>query len=160
MAIIFTDQEIAGLIQEPKPLPSDYQVKIQIRPKRGHKERELDLKGSSGSEFRLVLRQSLINPFDFSVILIYRPSISNQLFRLRRYNGKSHEHTNPIEGKMFYDFHIHQATQRYQEIGAREDTFAEPSDRFADLQQAIKCLFTDCGFQMPYDPQGKLFEEI
>lgn len=105
MAVIFSDQEIAGLIQEPKPLPSDYQVKIQN-------------------------------------------------------NGKSHEHTNLIEGEIFYDFHIHQATQRYQEIGAREDTFAEPSNRFADFQQALKCLFNDCGFQMPYDPQGKLFEEI
>lgn len=123
MAVILTDQEIAGLIQETKPLTSDYQAKIQTRPKRGHKERELDLKGSSGSEFRLVLRQSLFNPIDFSVILIYRPSNSNQLFRLRRYNGKSHEHTNPIEGAIFYDFHIHQATQRYQERRARYNDF-------------------------------------
>jgi hypothetical protein len=46
-----TDEEIAELIQEPKPLPADYQVKIQTRPKRGHKERELDLKGTSGNEF-------------------------------------------------------------------------------------------------------------
>jgi hypothetical protein len=160
MAIIFTDQEIAGLIHELKPLPPDYQVKIQTRPKRGHKERELDLKGLSGSEFRLVLRQSLFNSLDFSVILIYRPPNSNQLFRLRRYNGKSHEHTNPIEGEIFYDFHIHQATQRYQEIGAREDTFAEPTDRFAEFQQALTCLFKDCGFEMPFHPQGKLFEEI
>jgi hypothetical protein len=160
MASIYTDPEIADLIQEPKPLPPDYQVKIQTRPKRGHKERELDLKGLSGSEFRLVLRQSLFNPLDFSVILIYRPQNSNQLFRLRRYNGKSHEHTNPIEGEIFYDFHIHQATQRYQEIGAREDTFAEPTDRFAEFQQALTCLFKDCGFEIPFDPQGKLFEEI
>jgi hypothetical protein len=140
MAVIFTDQEIAGLIQETKPLPSDYQSKIQTRPKRGHKERELDVTGLSGSEFRLVLRQSLFNPLDFSVILIYRPPNSNQLFRLRRYNGKSHEHTNSIEGDIFYDFHIHQATQRYQEIGAREDTFAEPTDQFADFQEALSRL--------------------
>jgi len=159
MSIIFTDQDIAGLIRETKPLPSDYQARIQTRPKRGHKERELDLKGLNGSEFRIVLRQGLFNPLDFSVILIYRPPNSNQLFRLRRYNGKSHEHTNPIEGGIFYDFHIHQATQRYQEIGAREDTFAEPTDRFADFQQALKCLFKDCSFEMPYDPQGKLFGE-
>jgi hypothetical protein len=79
---------------------------------------------------------------------------------LIRYNGKSHEHTNLIEGESLYDFHIHKATQRYQEIGAREDTFAEPTDRFADFQGAIKCLANDCGFQKPYDPQGKLFEGI
>ena len=160
MSILFNDQDIARLIQETKPLPSDFQARIQTRPKRGHKERELDLSGSNGSDFRLVLRQSLLNTLDFSAILIYRPHKSNQLFRLRRYNGKSHEHTNPIEGHVFYDFHIHQATQRYQEIGAREDTFAEPTDRFADFQQALRCLFQDCGFEMPYDPQVKLFGEI
>jgi hypothetical protein len=160
MAVIITDPEISKLIREPKPLPSDYQIKIQTRPKRGHRERELDVRGTSGSEFRIVLRQSLFNPLDFSVILIYRIPNSSQLFRLRRYNGRSHEHTNPIEGRTFYDFHIHQATQRYQEIGAREDTFAEPTTWFSDFQRALNCLFEDCRFEKPFDPQGKLFEEI
>jgi hypothetical protein len=126
----------------------------------GHKERELDIKGADGEDYRLILRQSIFNPLDFSIILTYRPPKSNQLFRLQRYNGKSHEHTNPIEGETFYDFHIHQATEKYQEIGAREDTFAKPTDRFADFQQAIACMFKDCGFEMPFDSQGRLFEEI
>lgn len=160
MSNIYTDQDIARLIRETKPLPSDYRDRIQTRPKRGHKERELDLRGSEGSEFRVVLRQSLFNPLDFSAILIYRPPNSNQLFRLRRYNGKSHEHTNNIEEEIFYNFHIHQATQRYQEIGTREDAFAEQTDRYADFQQAIQCLLKDCSFEVPYDPQVKLFGEI
>jgi len=79
---------------------------------------------------------------------------------LQRYNGKSHEHTNPIEGETFYDFHIHQATEKYQEMGAREDTFAKPTDRFADFQQAITCMLIDCGFEKPLDSQGHLFEEV
>jgi hypothetical protein len=123
MAAILSDVEIARLLEEKKPLPADYRTKIQIRPKRGHKERELDLEGAGGSDFRLILRQSVINPLDFSVILVHRPPQSNQLFRLRRYNGKSHEHTNPIEEDTFYDFHIHQATERYQQIGARENIY-------------------------------------
>jgi len=160
MGDILSDQDIDRLLRESKLLPADYRTKIPVRPKRGHKERELDIRGAAGSEFRLILRQSIFNPLDFSVILAYRPPTSTQLFRLRRYNGKSHEHTNHIEGETFYDFHIHQATERYQEVGAREDTYAEPTDRFADFQQAISCMFKDCGFEMPYDPQGKLFEEI
>jgi len=159
MAVILSDEEIARLIQEKKPLPQDYRARIQVRPKRGHKERELDFYGGAGSEFRLILRQSVFNPLDFSVILAYRVPKSNQLFRLRRYNGKSHEHTNRIEGNKFYDFHIHYATERYQDIGAREDTYAETTDRFADFQQAIICMLSDCGFESPFDPQGKLFEE-
>ena len=160
MAAIFSDQEIYHLIQERKPLPDDYRTKIQIRPKLGHKERELDIKGADGGDYRLILRQSSFNPLDFSVILVYRPTKSNQFFRLQRYNGKSHEHTNPIEGETFYDFHIHQATEKYQEIGAREDTFAKPTDRFADFQQAITCMLIDCGFEKPLDSQGHLFEEV
>jgi len=160
MAVTLTDQEISRLIQERKPLPDDYRARIQVRPKGGHKERELDVEGVDGGEYRIVLRQSAFNPLDFSVILIYRFPNSSQIFRLRRYNGKSHQHSNCIEGGTFYDFHIHQATERYQEIGAREDTYAEPSDRFSDLQQAISCMLKDCGFEVPVDPQGKLFEEI
>ncbi len=160
MVDILSDNDIERLVQEKKLLSSDYQTKIQVRPKRGHKERELDIKGEDGNDFRFILRQSLFNPLDFSVILVYRPPQSNILFRLRRYNGKSHEHTNPIEEGTFYAYHIHQATERYQQIGAREDTYAEPTNRFSDFHQAISCIIDDCAFETPFDPQTKLFEEV
>jgi len=159
MAIQLGDTEIARLLAERKALSANYRERMQTKPKRGHRERELDITGNEGSEFRIILRQSLFNPFDFSVILVYRPPNTNQLFRLRRYNGKSHEHTNILEGQTFYDFHIHVATERYQESGLREDAFAEPTDRFADFYGAIRCLLTECGFDVPPDPQEKLFKE-
>ncbi len=160
MSAMLSDQDVALLLRERKVLPADYQKKIQVHPKRGHKERELDLKGSDGSDFRLILRQSLFNPLDFSIILGYRPANSNQLFRLQRYNGKSHEHTNTIERDTFYNFHIHKATERYQQLGARKDAFAEPTDRFSEFHEAISCMINNCGFEVPFDPQRKLFEEI
>jgi hypothetical protein len=160
MVATLSDDEISNLMQESKPLPSDYRTKIQIRPKRGHQESELDVAGEDGNEFRLIIRQSLSNPLDFSIILAYRPQKSTQLFRICRYNGKSHEHTNSIETETFYNYHIHVATQRYQEIGAREDAYAQPTDRFADYQQAIRCMLDDCGFVLPPEPQGSLFEDI
>ena len=159
MAISLSDDEIWKLLRERKPLPSDYRSKIVMKPKRGHKEQELDLRGEQGSEYRIILRQSEFNPLDFSVILVYLPLKTNQVFRLRRYNGKSHEHTNPIEDQKFYGFHIHQATARYQELSMREDSYATMTDRFADFQGALKCLTKDCNLIVPYDPQGKLFEE-
>lgn len=55
----------------------------------------------------LFLLQNNFNPVDFSLILAYRPPHTNILFRLRRYDGKSHEHKNHIEGNALYDFHIH-----------------------------------------------------
>ncbi len=130
-----------------------------MKPKRGHHEGEIDVRGANGTEFRLIQRQSRLNLLDFSVILAYRPAGSMTLFRLRRYNGKSHEHTNSIEKHTFYDFHVHYATERYQLIGASEDSYAEPTDRYADFQGALSCLLEECNFEGPADPQVGLFEE-
>lgn len=160
MAAKYSDAEIKVLIQERKPLSRDFRSSIRLRDKRGHKEQELDIQGVSGNQFRLILRQSNFNALDFSIILAYCPEGSNQVFRLRRYNGKSHEHTNTIELDKFYNYHIHTATERYQELGMREDAYAEPSDRFSDLNAAVHCMLSDCGFQVPQDPQLNLFEEV
>jgi len=103
------------------------------------------------------MRQNKINTFDFSIILAVRVPQSNQLFRLRRYNGKSHEHTNRLEDTTFYDFHIHIATERYQEIGMREDAYAERTDRYSDFHGALQCLIHDANLEVPLDPQGNLF---
>jgi len=52
------------------------------------------------------------------------------------------------------------ATKRYQlESGLREDAFAEPTDRYSDLHGAINCMLQDCGFEVPEEPQRKLFGE-
>ncbi|MBU2601806.1 MAG: hypothetical protein KKA32_06515 [Actinobacteria bacterium] len=158
MAVSLTDVEIMQLLTERKQLPPDYRAAIQVKPKRGHKERELEVKGDGGNSFRLVIRQSILDPLDFSVILIYRPAESNQLFRLRRHNGRSHEHTNTLEGETFYDFHIHMATERYQDSGLREDSYAEPTGRFVDLGSAITCMLKDCGFSSS-DMQTTIFDE-
>ena len=109
--------------------------------------------------FTSLLRQSLVNYFDFSVILAYRQKNSNKLFRLRRYNGK-HQHTNKIEGQTIDAYHIHYATVRYQEIGMREDSYAEATDRYSDIEKAKYCMLQDCNFELSDDPQGRLFKEL
>lgn len=160
MAPRLTDSEIRALLQEGKGLPPDYMSKFHPKPKSGHEEREVDLTGASGSKFRVILRKSLHNAFDFSVILAYSVPGSTRLFRLRRYNGKSHEHTNQIEKETFYNFHIHTATERYQDLGMREDAFAEPTDRFSNFVEAVECLMSDCNFAAPPTSQGGLFGRI
>ena len=157
MAATYSDNEIAALIGERKPLPQDWRSRLRLRPKQGHDERDLDFNGDDGSEFRLILRRSIVNSLDFSVILATRVPQSNRLFRLRRYNGLSHEHTNQIEGERFYDFHIHMATQRYQETGAREDAYAQPSGRYSDFTGALECMLADAAFDSPPDDQLRLW---
>ena len=159
MAVTYPDTEIESLVLERKPLPADWRSRTQLVSKRGHRERHLDIAGDGGSEFSMILRQSTVNPLDFSIILAVRVPQSNQVFRLRRYNGRSHEHTNRIEGGSFYDFHIHLATERYQEFGAREDAYAEATARYGTFHDAVRCLIADTGFDVPLEAQRDLFEE-
>jgi hypothetical protein len=145
MAVRYTDVEISALIRERKPLPDDYKARMQLRQKRGHSERELEIIGEDHTRFQLIVRQSISNVFDFSVILAVLPLGSNQLFRICRYNGR-HQHTNRIEGDSFFGFHIHRATERYQDLGAWEDGFAEVTDRYSDFETAFRCMIFDNTF--------------
>ena len=146
MTIQLTDDLIGSLLAERKVLPDDFLRQSKLKSKHGHKEFGREIIGEKGSIFRLVYRQSEYNQLDFSIILLYIPKGSTQQFRLRRYNGKSHEHTNRIEGKTIYGFHIHTATERYQQSGLKEDGYAEETSRYADYHGAIECMLEDCGF--------------
>ena len=156
--IILSDKDIDVLMREPKPFPENYQSLFQAKPKRGHNEKEISIARGDGSQFKVILRQNQINAFDFSLILGYVPPKTSKtgMFKLRRYNGKSHPHTNTIEKQTFYDFHIHQATERYQRAGFHEDTYAEPYPGYANIQEALDCFIKDCNIVLPADNQLKL----
>lgn len=96
---------------------------------------------------------------DFSAILAYALPGTNQVLRLCRCNGKSHEHTNAIEGDQFYDYHVHVAIQRYQELGGDEEGHADQCDEYTDLLGAVDCLCKRCGITMPQEAQLSLLEE-
>ncbi len=149
MTVRYTDQQIASFLSEQKALPENWQARARMSRKRKHKERHIDIEGADGSEFRIILKQSEVNVLDFSVILGVLMPQSNLLFRLRRCNGKSHPHTNRMEGNSFYDFHIHMATERYQEMGMREDAYAETTDRYGTFDGALQCLYEDANIDVP-----------
>ncbi len=160
MVIKFSDNQIDALIKEPKSLVDNFRDLKILKSRKGHKENEIKINGQNNNQFKIVLLQSSINPLDFSIILGVYSAQSNQLFRLRRYNGKSHEHSNKIEKIKFFSFHIHTATERYQKIGAKEDTFAETTSRYSDFNSAVDCLVEDCGIIKPDDSQRNRFEDI
>jgi hypothetical protein len=156
MAVLLTDADIERLVAEVKPLEADYTRRLKLRTRHGHRESDLQVTGTAGSFFRVKVRQAIANPLDFSVILTYCLPNSNRLFRLRRYNGRSHEHRNKLEGNRFYDFHVHLATERYQADGSEEDKYAEVTDRYSTVDSATACLLQDCGFVMPGGTQRQL----
>lgn len=151
--MILTDEKIESLVHEKKKLPHDiFEIVRDItryKSKRGHKELSFELEGRSKNKFKLILRLSNYNYLDFSWILIYLRPCTNSEFILRRYNGKSHEHVNPKEKEVFYDFHVHYATQRYQEEGFKAEIYAEPSDRYSQHIDALHCLIEDCNCYLP-----------
>lgn len=158
MPITLSDSEIATLIAEQKVLPEDFLSRAWPKTKRGHRENEMHVDGGHGSEFRFIFRMANMNQLDFSVILAVRLPRVNTVFRLRRYNGRSHQHTNRIERQRFYGFHIHYATERYQALGVDEDGYAEETDRYSDFESAVQCLVDDCGCEFQeQDSTGRLF---
>ena len=47
-----------------------------------------------------------------------------------------------------------------QDIGAREDAYARPTDRYGTFRGALDCLFTDANFSVPSKAQGDLFDPV
>jgi hypothetical protein len=158
MPVRLTDEHITKLLQERKPLPADWHPRLVPKQRRGrqHKEAHLDTVGAAGSVFRISIRQSAADPGSFAVVLSHRPLGTTEFVRLRRYNGSHWPHTNPIEKTVVDGCHIHIATERYQDRGADAETFAEPTDRFSDINGALQLLIEECRFDVPKDP-GSLF---
>ena len=94
------------------------------------------------------MRQSVHDPFDFSVILtVLRREGS---LNLRRHNGPSHAHFNPIEDERFRGmFHVHEATERYQTRGSDAEHYAWQTEEFSDLATALTAMLHAANFQEP-----------
>jgi len=158
MNVILSDTEIDSLIHETKLISNpDSWKRMKLRSKRGHYEFQSVVIGESQNEFSLIYRKSMNNQLDFSVILAIKLRSTGRLFRLRRYNGCSHEHTNRIERETFYDFHIHYATERYQNLGMSEDAYAVRTDCYSDDVQAFNFAVSDSRIVVPNGFQLKLF---
>jgi hypothetical protein len=154
----YSDEQIKRFIKECKPLGEDWEARVALKDERNGKHRNFEVTGDGGSRFSVILRQAKYDQDNFSAILGVYPQGSNKLFRLRRYDGKDHAHTNTIEGdKIEYKYHIHYATERYQEEGKDEDTFAIAMERYTNLNEAFSCLLEDCNFLLPSEQQLPAF---
>jgi len=166
MPRLLTDQEIESLLREAKPLPLGWRTRLRPRPKgnRQHAERELPVRCPTGHDFRIITRESRLNPLDFSVILIYEDSTGAE-YALVRCNGRHpSRHTNRVEkasGEANHTFgpcfHVHRATERYQRADHKIDGYAEETAQYDSLDRALEVFLETCGFEEPPSPQAKLF---
>lgn len=147
----FSDKDIDDLIAVSKDLPVDYRGKLRMRARSysdKHEEGQFEIEVQNVGTFRVVLRKNRLNPLDFSAILCFIPQERIKIFRLRRYNGV-HKHTNKIEHSTFRAFHVHYATQRYQEAGWDIDAYAESNDKYTTVDGALEVLLDECSFVRP-----------
>ena len=159
MGYYFTDEEINSLISEEKIFPGSIEEIMNFKESDGHKRASIELPRSDGSRFIIKLRQNQNDINDFSAIIAFREKTNNKDFKLRRYNGKSHEHSNKLEGNKYYAFHIPIATQRYQDAGRKEESYAEETNRYSDIANALKCMLQDCNVKTKLNPQASLFDK-
>lgn len=165
---ILTDEEIADLITEPKIVPTNWFLRLEPKDKTHyqHKEKEVEVEGSEGNLFRIILRQNKLNILDFSIILTVKEKDSTMEYILLRYNGKHpSQHTNRWEkeqglsGHTFEpSFHIHRSTQRYQESGYKIDGYAEVTTKYSDFHAALEQFLLECNLKREDDKQTSLFE--
>jgi len=167
MARTLTDDEIDDLVAESKSLPKNWTTRLRPRTKsnRQHAERDLGIQGEAGNQFRIIVRHNAINPLDFSIILTFKDTDGSE-FVLRRYNGKHpSQHTNRLEkargepnSSFRNTFHIHKATQRYQEEGLPIDGYAEETSEYASFDTGLQAFFLSNGVVFPGDDQPSLFD--
>ena len=168
MSRTLDDVEIRALLAEPKTLPENWKARLKLRPKAEFKydQRDLRIKGANGNIFKIVLRQNTVNRLDFSVILMFIDKDGSE-FRLCRFNGNSHKHTNKLEKSLgrrdvsfSSQFHLHMATERYQQYGFEIDGYAEVTSSFSSFDQALDKFIEEYAFVFPeenlplFDTQG------
>jgi hypothetical protein len=161
MSSIITDSEIAKILSRPKQLPKGWRSRLMNmrRRKDDHQKRsEIEVPDDDGVII-IKCRQNTLSLSDFSVILVYVDKEGNE-YRLMRCNGKHpSRHTNLWEKQQGHKdhtfdvcFHVHRATQRYQEADLEIDGFAEPTDAYSDYNGALEHLVGIYGFIDPEPP--------
>lgn len=142
---MLTDEEIDALLKMRKTVQNPRARRLE---KRGSEQVNYEVVSDSGENFRLFVRQNMRIPDGFSAGLLYEPSSGPPVI-LTRYNGSDHEHTNPLEnGKPLPPAcHIHRATARYIAAGRKSEHFAETTDRYSDVDGALRALICDCNIE-------------
>lgn len=98
---------------------------------------KINVRDDFENRFEVFVRVNNEIPGDFSVGVIYRSEGYDKGIVLRRYNGNNHSHTNKIEReKIVRKFHIHEATERYQDTGYIAEDYATISTGYSTYQEA------------------------
>lgn len=140
--IDYTNDEIERMVALPKPVPPGGIPGPRASQVGKRYESKLTIH-AHGLEFLVWTRQLVDYPRSFCAgLTVIREGEDN--FQLRRYDGKYDSHVNHIEKEEFYDYHIHMATERYQQSPHNEDHYARPTAEYDSLGGAVRLMHEDC----------------
>ena len=135
-----TDEELKALIELPKIISKNEMHKLTSPVEEyGYYRSDAKLSAVSDCKFILRTRQATDDPMDFSVILSVELPDGKQ-FNLVRCNGSSHTHKNRIERTRVRGMHRHIATQRYMERETNAEGYAEKTDEYNSLEEAVQYM--------------------
>lgn len=165
---MLTNNQIDALVSAPKRI-TDRKPTEGYRLDRGHQRCDLELESirDPKQRFAVFVRQNLEFVENFSVGLRYRSDHPRyKTLTLVRYNGPHGERSRSEDG---HHSHPHIHYMRESEFG-RGHNNPEPrcrklTDRFATLEQALICFFTDTSVEdfvihFPNLAQGMMFDEF
>lgn len=102
---------------------------------------DLDL-GPEGCGRMVTVRQNLLRPLDFSVILKYVEHGSNGII-LVKYNGNHGLHVDPVTKEVISGPQIHMISEECQPLNLRPESHAVKTERYVDLISALTAFQED-----------------
>lgn len=140
---ILSEEHIRRLLSCTKYLPDgvrrlyDYNA---MKPKNGNYKHSMKLHSDEG-DFTVAIRQLIDDPLAFSVVLMYESK--GYRYILTRYNGDHGRHYNPMSDDYVEGCHIHRITEECQRSSHKDECFAEATDRYRTLEEAVRVFMQD-----------------
>lgn len=129
----------SGKLEELTAMPKRVtNPQARLRHEEKHARTDYEVTAQQGEDkFRIYMRQNGTDSEDFSCGIRWLMP-SGETLTLARYNGSSHIHED-IE----YACHIHRATEKAIQEGAKPERHAERSNNYRTLSGALHCLLMD-----------------
>ena len=140
--MMLTDEEVSKIIGAEKYIKHAIDLGSLPRSPNGRfRSKKYDLVCEE-YECRMVIRQNIDRPCNFSVILVYRDPSAGDV-TVVRYNGDHGSHRNRLEKETIKGPHIHRMTERYQLHSTHPDGYAVATDAYSDLGGAVELFLRD-----------------
>lgn len=135
---LISDAEIEKMIKVPKYVSNKVNLsKLKLDMSEDGRQFEKNIKlDCEEYNCQMRIRQSVDRYTNFSVILVCKDCSGNDRVILRL-NGNHGRHKNRIEKNIVDGPHIHKMTERYQIKTTHPDGYAEATDEYTTLDEAI-----------------------